>query len=236
MSEGTLINMLIEHPELIEPDLLIIQEDPKGVGGIDLLGISKDGRLNIIEVKKGTVNALAFGQALGYAIKVDRYPREKIFLIKEIAKEKKETVQKRCSQEGAKKFPKIILVGRNVAGSVLDLQDNIYYSKQQVSVWIEVEIISIRIWKTANGIYIRKQLHKHDVDPHPADRWEEGDIGQDLESQDTDEPKLPIKVIKKLDDGRLEISPIKRQNDGKWRQYGRTRIVPFLANYKRLSR
>lgn len=102
---------------------------------------------------------------------------------------------------------------------------------------IDVRVFSLGIWKMAEGTYIRKRSHVYDkTGPYPANSWKVGDIAQNLEWLDTDWIEDPIEIVEILSDGRLKITPVRKQTNGQWEKSGHIHTVPFLANHKFIDR
>lgn len=67
-TEIELEEMLVAHPELLETGLTLVGRQPPTAGGwLDLLGVDRDGRLVIFELKRGTIGRDAVAQVLDYA-------------------------------------------------------------------------------------------------------------------------------------------------------------------------
>src|SRR5665213_2907820 len=72
--ESELENWIVESPDILGDDLLIIarQKDVQGVGRLDLLAIRPNGELVIIELKRTLAPREAIAQALDYASWLDK--------------------------------------------------------------------------------------------------------------------------------------------------------------------
>lgn len=72
--ESELENWIVERPDILGDDLLIIarQKDVQGVGRLDLLAIQPDGGLVIVELKRDIAPRDAVAQALDYASWLDK--------------------------------------------------------------------------------------------------------------------------------------------------------------------
>ena len=67
-AELELEDLLIAHPELLEPGLQLVGRQLPAAGGwLDLLGVDPDGRLVIYELKRGALGRDAVTQVLDYA-------------------------------------------------------------------------------------------------------------------------------------------------------------------------
>lgn len=67
-TELQLEDILTAHPELLETDLQLIgRQTPAAGGWLDLLGVDRDGRLVIYELKRGALGRDAVTQVLDYA-------------------------------------------------------------------------------------------------------------------------------------------------------------------------
>ena len=67
-TEIELEEMLVAHPELLETGLTLVgRQTPTAGGWLDLLGVDRDGRLVIFELKRGTIGRDAVAQVLDYA-------------------------------------------------------------------------------------------------------------------------------------------------------------------------
>lgn len=70
-SEAEMQRALARHPEVIEPGLTVLHmELPTDVGGIDLLARDPDGRLVVVELKRGKANHEAVHQLSRYVERV----------------------------------------------------------------------------------------------------------------------------------------------------------------------
>ena len=66
-TELQLEDTLVAHPELLEPGIeLIGRQLPSAGGWLDLLGVDRDGRLVVFELKRGTLGRDAITQVLDY--------------------------------------------------------------------------------------------------------------------------------------------------------------------------
>lgn len=67
-TEIELEELLVAHPELLEDGLTLVGRQAPTVGGwLDLLGVDRDGRLVIFELKRGSLGRDAVTQVLDYA-------------------------------------------------------------------------------------------------------------------------------------------------------------------------
>ena len=67
-TELQLEDILTAHPELLENDLQLVgRQTPAGGGWLDLLGVDRDGRLVIYELKRGALGRDVVTQVLDYA-------------------------------------------------------------------------------------------------------------------------------------------------------------------------
>lgn len=65
-------NLLVTHPEMLEPGLeLVGRQTPAAGGWLDLLAIDRDGRLVVYELKRGNLARDAVTQILDYASALD---------------------------------------------------------------------------------------------------------------------------------------------------------------------
>jgi hypothetical protein len=83
--ESDLENWIVESPDILGDDLLIIarQKEVKGVGRLDLLAVQPDGELVIVELKRAMTSRDAVTQALDYASWLDKVPEAELFEIAE---------------------------------------------------------------------------------------------------------------------------------------------------------
>jgi hypothetical protein len=83
--EAELENWIVERPEILGEDLLIIakQKSIEGVGRLDLLGIDSSGKLAVVELKRGMTPREAVAQALDYASWLDKTSETEILTISE---------------------------------------------------------------------------------------------------------------------------------------------------------
>ncbi len=79
--ESELENWIVESPDILGQDLLIIarQKTIESVGQLDLLAIDAKGELSIIELKRGMAPREAVAQALDYASWLDGTSESQIF-------------------------------------------------------------------------------------------------------------------------------------------------------------
>jgi hypothetical protein len=67
-TERMLEDLLVNSPELLDPDVTLVgRQVPTDGGPLDLLGVDGDGRLVVYELKRGTLTRDAVAQALDYA-------------------------------------------------------------------------------------------------------------------------------------------------------------------------
>jgi hypothetical protein len=83
--ESELENWIVESPDILGDDLLIIarQKEVQGVGRLDLLAIQPDGGLVIVELKRGMAPREAVAQALDYASWLDKVSEAELLEISE---------------------------------------------------------------------------------------------------------------------------------------------------------
>ncbi len=71
-SEELLENILVENPNLLMEDLTLVGRQNRNDGGLlDLLGVDRDGKLVVFELKRGTLRRDAVAQVLDYASSLD---------------------------------------------------------------------------------------------------------------------------------------------------------------------
>ena len=71
-SEGLLENILTRNPDMLEEGLELVGRQTETAGGtLDLLGVDRDGRLVVFELKRGTLNRDAVAQIIDYASCLD---------------------------------------------------------------------------------------------------------------------------------------------------------------------
>lgn len=71
-TELALEDLLVGHPEMLEPGLKLVgRQTPTETGWLDLLGVDRDGRLVVYELKRGTLTRDAVTQVLDYASDLD---------------------------------------------------------------------------------------------------------------------------------------------------------------------
>ena len=67
-TELALEDLLVRNPEMLEPGLQLVgRQTPTETGWLDLLGVDRDGRLVVYELKRGTLARDAVTQVLDYA-------------------------------------------------------------------------------------------------------------------------------------------------------------------------
>ena len=125
-TEQLLEDMLVASPELLEPGLKLIgRQVPTDGGPMDLLGVDKDGRLTVFELKRGTLTRDAVAQSLDYASDLEAYEFERLAtLVQEysgrLGIDKIEDFEDWYSQEypgssdALAEAPRIVLVGLGV--------------------------------------------------------------------------------------------------------------------------
>ena len=78
-SERLLEDMLVKHPDMLEPGLSLVgRQTPTEGGPLDLLGVDKDGRLVVFELKRGTLSREAVVQVLDYASYLNSMPEQEL--------------------------------------------------------------------------------------------------------------------------------------------------------------
>lgn len=71
-TELALEELLVQNPEMLEPGLKLVgRQTPTQTGWLDLLGVDRDGRLVVYELKRGTLAREAVTQVLDYASDLD---------------------------------------------------------------------------------------------------------------------------------------------------------------------
>ena len=71
-TEVALEDLLVQNPEMLEPDLTLVgRQTPTKAGRLDLLAVDQDGRLVVYELKRGTLVREAVTQVLDYASALD---------------------------------------------------------------------------------------------------------------------------------------------------------------------
>lgn len=71
-TELELEDLLVRHPEMLEPGLKLVgRQTPTETGWLDLLAVDLDGRLVVFELKRGTLVREAVTQVLDYASDLD---------------------------------------------------------------------------------------------------------------------------------------------------------------------
>ena len=71
-TELELEELLVQHPEMLEPGLKLVgRQTPTQAGWLDLLAVDKDGRLVVYELKRGVLIQDAVTQVLAYASDLD---------------------------------------------------------------------------------------------------------------------------------------------------------------------
>ena len=66
-SEGLLEDILTRNPDMLEEGLELVGRQTETAGGpLDLLGVDRDGRLVVFEIKRGTLNRGAVAQIIDY--------------------------------------------------------------------------------------------------------------------------------------------------------------------------
>ena len=128
-TEQLLEDILVASPELLEPGLKLIgRQVPTDGGPMDLLGVDKDGRLTVFELKRGPLTRDAVAQSLDYASDLEAYEFERLAtLVQEysgrLGIDKIEDFEDWYSQEypgfsdALAEAPRIVLVGLGVDDS-----------------------------------------------------------------------------------------------------------------------
>ena len=66
-TEKLLEDALVKHPEMLMPGLTLVgRQTPAAGGNLDLLGVDEDGRLVVLELKRGTLTRDAVTQVIDY--------------------------------------------------------------------------------------------------------------------------------------------------------------------------
>ena len=78
-TEKLLEDILVVSPELLEPGLKLIgRQVPTDGGLLDLLGVDQNGRLTVVELKRGVLTRDAVAQSLDYASDLETYEPERL--------------------------------------------------------------------------------------------------------------------------------------------------------------
>ena len=79
-SEGLLENILTRNPDMLEEGLELVGRQTETAGGpLDLLGVGRDGRLVVFELKRGTLNRDAVAQVIDYASDLDAMDLDSLY-------------------------------------------------------------------------------------------------------------------------------------------------------------
>ena len=79
-SEGLLEDILTRNPDLLEEGLQLVGRQTGTSGGpLDLLGVDRDGRLVVFELKRGTLNRDAVAQVIDYASDLDAMDPDSLY-------------------------------------------------------------------------------------------------------------------------------------------------------------
>jgi len=239
-TEGQMTELLLEHPDVIENGLMVVRADPVGSGGADLIGITLDGQILVVEMKRGTINTSTLGQAFGYALEAEKWPKNG-YLLSKMKHWQIRDIGELCRRidNGAKSdaLPVIVVVGNNVTGSILEMakymSENSFSGKK-----MDIRILSVGFWeKGAEGDgYVCRRIQKME-NGQPVN-WKElkqGDILQSINWLDTDGSDVPYYVVGYAEDGQTIVRKTKRNKQGKILPCGEEMLVPFLVNYKRVQ-
>lgn len=78
LAEKRLEEMLVQRPDMLEPDIQLVgRQTPTDGGPSDLLGVDTDGRLVVFELKRGSVTRDAVTQCIDYASALDAMDPDK---------------------------------------------------------------------------------------------------------------------------------------------------------------
>ena len=78
-SEGLLEDILTANPDMLEEGLQLVgRQTPTAGGPLDLLGVDREGRLVVFELKRGTLNREAVAQVIDYASDLDSMNLEEL--------------------------------------------------------------------------------------------------------------------------------------------------------------
>ncbi len=79
-SEGLLEDLLTRNPDMLEEGLELVGRQTGTAGGpLDLLGVDRDGRLVVFELKRGTLNRDAVAQIIDYASDLDTMDLDSLY-------------------------------------------------------------------------------------------------------------------------------------------------------------
>lgn len=231
-SEDGLTALLRDYPDLIEEEAFVLRADPEGKGWADVSGVTKEGRLFVVEVKKGTINASSLGQAFGYAVYAHRWPKH--MMIKEADANPERVAlfnsrMKTGSETG--EFPMVVVVGNNVSGTLLEfarfLQNGIQH--------LDISILSVGVLTIENSMWVCRRAHLPEQDEIPKwDQWKPGDLAQNIEWLDTKWVEMPVYVVGYADDGQIIIRRTRMKKNGEYIPFEESMTVPFLAHHKRI--
>ena len=79
-SEGLLEDILTRNPDMLSEGLKLIGRQTRTTGGpLDLLGVEPDGRLNVFELKRGTLSRDAVAQVIDYSSDLEDMDAESLY-------------------------------------------------------------------------------------------------------------------------------------------------------------
>ena len=79
-SEALLEDILTRNPDMLEEGLQLVGRQTGTAGGpLDLLGVDRDGRLVVFELKRGTLNRDAVAQVIDYASYLDAMDLDSLY-------------------------------------------------------------------------------------------------------------------------------------------------------------
>ncbi|HOX27583.1 MAG TPA: hypothetical protein PLQ76_00365, partial [bacterium] len=183
--EKELTLLLATLPDLILNNLFVLQEDSEGKGGTDVLGVTEEGQLVVVETKSSIVNALALGQALGYAVYLDKEPKK---LLPQILKFENHIAEKYLEiiSRGTKvdEMPIVVVASKSISVTLMELFK--YLGENMGEANFTILPMSYGCWKIPDSdiCYVCRRIHEYEKEA-PV-RWNDWNVGDVAENMGTD--------------------------------------------------
>lgn len=176
-TEQRLEELLVASPELLLDGLSLIGRQLPSEGGIlDLLGIDPDGRLVLLELKRGTLTRDAVAQILDYASDLTSYDPDQLARLIEGHSGKKgiDPVEDFTdwyarefpnSQGVLEKIPRMVLVGLGVDSRAKRIVNFLAESG------VDIQLLTFHAFRSGGSLFLAKQVETTEpVPPQSLDR------------------------------------------------------------------
>ena len=159
---------VIAHPEIIGPDVLVVTSEfagwaskrgAKDADRLDILGLAKDGRLVVTELKRGTAPSTVEMQVLNYAARASLFTTEQLTRVHhqfrklrghdgtlDSARDHLEGWAPELSDETLRDTPRLVLVAEDFG---LDVTTTAVFLARQFQV--DIQLVRLAAYSTAAG-------------------------------------------------------------------------------------